>query len=311
MSFVALRGTSDWSALANDKSTSRLASTTIGRYATLLVPYRTVQPKPWARRVLDYSVCMTQEPRHLLGARLHERAPKVGGDGSAYPFHFPWLTDLNLRFTTPVTFLVGENGSGKSTLLEALAELCGLPAAGGSLAEAGLAYAPESSAALASALRPAFRHRPRDGYFFRAEHQAHLAALLEDRERDPDFQEDPYRHYGGRSLLHRSHGEAFLALMQHRLQSGLVLMDEPESALSPERQLALLALMADRVDRLNAQFIIATHSPILMTYPGATILSFDDEALEPIRLEDTVHFQITHGILNHPERYWKHLRSTT
>ena len=227
---------------------------------------------------------------------------------AAFPLHFRWLRDLELEFTSPVTFLVGENGSGKSTLLEAIAECSGLPAAGGSPAEAGIVYAPEDKAALAPYLRAGFRRRPRDGYFFRAEHQAHLASLLEERSQDPEFIGDPYNHYGGKSLLLRSHGEAFLELMRNRLQAGLFLMDEPEAALSPTRQLTLLALIADRVKSSRSQFVIATHSPILMTYPGATIITFDEGELRSVALEDTCHFQVTREILANPEQYWKHLR---
>ena len=93
--------------------------------------------------------------------------------------------------------------------------------------------------------------------------------------------------------------------MQHRRRDGLFLIDEPEAALSPQRQLTLLYLLRDRIERGRAQFIIATHSPILMTFPGAVIVNFDDGALRPIALHNTTHYQITRGILESPERYWK------
>ena len=121
---------------------------------------------------------------------------------------------------------------------------------------------------------------------------------------------DPYARYGGRSLHTRSHGEAFLAILQNRIRSGLLLFDEPESALSPQRQLALLAQMSMLTATGKSQFIIATHSPILLTFPGAQILSFDGDALNPISLEDTSQFQITKGILQNPAVYWKHLQET-
>ena len=240
----------------------------------------------------------------LAGARLHEQQPAWT---DVFPFSLPWLRDFSVEFTAAVTFFIGENGSGKSTLLEGLAEICGLPAAGGGRVDVGASFAPDSRAALAGLLRPVRRERPRDAYFFRAEHQAHYAALLEERASDPDFVGDPHEHYGGKPLAERSHGEAFMDLMQNRLHSGLFLMDEPESALSPARQLALLALIRDRVQSGDSQFLIATHSPILMTYPGAEILSFDHGGLEPVTLEDTDHYQLTRGILEHPARYWKHL----
>jgi predicted ATPase len=121
---------------------------------------------------------------------------------------------------------------------------------------------------------------------------------------------DQYARYGGRSLHTRSHGEAFLAILQNRIRSGLLLFDEPESALSPQRQLALLAQMSVLTATGKSQFIIATHSPILLTFPGAQILSFDGDALRPTSLEDTSHFQITKGILQNPAVYWKHLQDS-
>ena len=225
-----------------------------------------------------------------------------------YPFHLPLLRTLDLQFTAPVTFFVGENGTGKSTVIEALAALCRLPVSGGSRNELEANHGPDAASALAPALRPAFRRRPRDGYFLRAEFQAHLASLLDARSADPDFRGDAYASHGGRSLHTRSHGEAFLAILKTRIRSGLLLLDEPESALSPQRQLALLAHMAAAVARGTAQFIVATHSPILLTFPGAQILSFDGDAVSEVRLEDTSHYQITRGILQNPAVYWKHLR---
>lgn len=226
-----------------------------------------------------------------------------------FPFDLPWLAGLPLRFDHPVTFLIGENGMGKSTLIEAIADLCGLPVSGGSRNEAAARHGPELESPLVPALRPRFRARPRDGYFFRAEFLPHFASLLDERRQDPDFIGDPYAAYGGRSLHARSHGEAFLALMNHRLRSGLILMDEPESALSPTRQLTLLALLADRVEGGNTQFIIATHSPIIMTFPGAHIVSLDSDGLERVALEETSHFVLTRDILASPATFWKHLSS--
>jgi predicted ATPase len=245
----------------------------------------------------------------LLGART--RPERISTDG--YPFHLPLLRSLDLTFESPVTFFVGENGSGKSTVLEALADVCRLPVSGGSRSELGAGHGPETSSALGPALRPSFRRRPSDGYFLRAEFQAHFASLLDARNDDPDFRRtgDPYALYGGRSLYTRSHGEAFLAILQNRIRTGLFLFDEPESALSPQRQLVLLAHMSNLVDGGHAQFIIATHSPILLPFPGAHILSFEGTDVHRIALEDTSHYQITKGILQNPGAYWKHLRPAT
>ncbi len=161
-----------------------------------------------------------------------------------YPFNLPLIRSLDLRFNHPVTFFVGENGTGKSTVIEALAALCRLPVSGGSRNELSANHGPEPASPLASALRPAFRRRPTDGYFLRAEFQAHFASLLDQRDADPEFEGNPYSLYGGCSLHTRSHGEAFLAILKNRIRSGLFLFDEPESALSPQRQLALLAHMS-------------------------------------------------------------------
>jgi predicted ATPase len=143
---------------------------------------------------------------------------------------------------------------------------------------------------------------------FRQAADTRLADLLEERERDPDFRGNPYFSYGGRSLHQRSHGEAFIALFEHRLQpGGILVMDEPEAALSPQRQLSLLAQLHAFLESGNTQVFIATHSPILMTFPDATLLEIGGSGIIRTRLEDTSHYQITRGILEHPGRYWKHL----
>jgi predicted ATPase len=231
-------------------------------------------------------------------------------ESDEYPFSLPIVRGLDIEFTSPVTFFVGENGTGKSTVIEAIAALSRLPVSGGSRNELSGTHGPDSFSPLAAALRPSFRQRPPDAYFLRAEFQAHFASLLDERRADPDFRGDPYGRYGGRSLHVRSHGEAFLAILQNRIRSGLLLFDEPESALSPQRQLTLLAQMSNLVATGRSQFIIATHSPILLTFPGAQILAFDGDVIRQIALEDTSHFQITKGILQNPAAYWKHLQAS-
>ena len=229
---------------------------------------------------------------------------------ATFPGNLRFIPDLDLAFDRPVTFFVGENGSGKSTLLEAIAVLAGFPISGGGTNEADSSHGPSEESVLADALRMAFNKQPKDGYFFRAELQAHFASLLDQRRFDPDFRGDPYQRYGGKSLHTMSHGEAFLSIMTSRFSEGLFLLDEPESALSPQRQLSLLTIMYDLARRRKTQFIVATHSPILLTFPDARIISFDEDRLTPIALQETRHFQITSGILNNPELYWKHLRQT-
>lgn len=249
---------------------------------------------------------MADNPPFLAGVRVEP--DRI--DSGDYPFHLPVIRTLDLTFRGPVTFFVGENGAGKSTVIEAIAALARLPVAGGSRNEIGAGHGPESGSVLASALRPRFTRQPRDGYFLRSEFQAHLASLLDQRRADPDFRGDPYGAYGGRSLHARSHGEAFLAILQNRIHGGLLLFDEPESALSPQRQLVLLAHMAMLADAGDTQFIVATHSPILLTFPGAQILSFDGEAVSEVSLEDTSHYQVTRGILQNRDSYWRHLRAS-
>jgi len=237
---------------------------------------------------------------------MEDRVP----DRTVYPFHLPVFERLSLEFSTPLTLFMGENGSGKTTLLEAIAGLCGLPIGGGGRTElaSDLVFRSGPHARLLSALRPSFLARPRDGYFVRAENLVRLADLLEERARDPDFRANPYSSYGGRSLHTRSHGEAFLSIFEHRLHAGGVLvMDEPEAALSPQRQLTLLAHLQAFLQSGTTQVFIATHSPILMTFPGATLLEVSQTGIAPVRLEDTSHYHVTRGILEHPERYWKHL----
>ena len=234
--------------------------------------------------------------------RVSTLAERIEND-KEFPFNLPFVRCLDLNFDQPMTFFVGENGCGKSTLLEAIADLCGFQMGGGSAHDIYAQH--ENRSLLSRALRPRFRHRPRDGFFFRAETLVNFATLLDERKRDPDFLGDPYQYYGGKSLHHRSHGEAFLEVFQHRIHEGLFLIDEPEAALSPQRQLTLMYLLQDRVEKGSAQFIIATHSPILLTFPGSVIIDFDDHSLPRIALHETRHYQITRGILERPERYWR------
>jgi len=237
------------------------------------------------------------------------RRDDVEADADRFPASLPFVRDLDLRFERPVTFFVGENGSGKSTLLEALAQLADLPVAGGGRNELADRHAPHRESPLAPLLRASWVAKPREAYFFRAENQAHFATLLEDRDADPDFRAwgDPYERYGGSTLHGRSHGEAFLAMFGTWLNPGLVLMDEPEAALSPQRQLALLLQMARLAKGGRAQFVIATHSPLFLTFPDAALLSFDGGRIQPTTLRDTSHWQITKGMLDNPERTWRHL----
>ncbi len=244
-------------------------------------------------------------PRYLQRVRL---LPERVSTWDAYPFSVPVIRSFDLELRSNVTFLIGENGSGKSTIIEGLAGLLGLPLTGGGRSDIGLTYGPKASSELTRTLRPSFRERPRDCYYFRGEFVSHYALLLDERKRDRDFLGNPYAAYGGKPLTTRSHGEGFLAIVQSRVEQGLYLLDEPEVALSPQRQLALMALIADRAGSGDAQFIIATHSPMIMTIPEAQIVSIEDGCLKPVALEDTDHYRITKAVLQAPASFWRHLK---
>jgi predicted ATPase len=211
-----------------------------------------------------------------------------------YPFSIPAIRNLReLSLQEAVTFFVGENGTGKSTLLEAVAMACGFNAEGGSK-NFRFSTRPSHSGLheYLRLVRPP--GRPRDGYFLRAESFYNVATAAEDQYGVLDA-------YGGRSLHEQSHGESFMALVLNRLSGhGLYLFDEPEAALSPTRQMSLLAAMHQLIQK-GSQFIIATHSPILLGYPEATIYLLTEGAIAPVAYTETEHYVITKSFLNNPE----------
>lgn len=207
---------------------------------------------------------------------------------------------FSLDFISPITILVGENGSGKSTLLEALAASAGFPALGGSQHHRPGSEGPEN--ALARALRLSWLPKISNGFFFRAESFFGLASYIDEVA--------DLGNYGGLHLHRQSHGESFLALFDNRLganQRALYLLDEPEVALSPTRQLAFLRLLWDWQKSGQVQAIIATHSPILMSLPGATLLSLDGDVIRPVRPEETEHYRVMRSFLGNPERALRQL----
>jgi predicted ATPase len=212
----------------------------------------------------------------------------------SYPFSLPAIRGLRtLEFTSPVTFFVGENGSGKSTLIEAIAIAAGLNPEGGSRNFNFSTLATHSPLHQYTRLVRGPR-RERFGYFARAESFYNVAS---------EIQRLGVSGYGPDrripvSLHIRSHGEAFIDLLTYRLEPrGFYVFDEPEAALSPARQLACLALIRQLVRR-DSQFLIATHSPIIMAYPGATILHLGDHGIRPMQYEDTEHYAVTKEFLN-------------
>ncbi|HEU0012517.1 MAG TPA: AAA family ATPase [Longimicrobium sp.] len=244
---------------------------------------------------------------YLHAVRLEPGAAASGG----YPFGLPAVRGLRrMVFHPEVTFLVGENGTGKSTLLEAIAAAWGLNPEGGGRS---LHFATrETHSELHRALHVERAGRANDAYFLRAESFYNVATAVEELDRTdmatlPALGRPIREDYGGGSLHERSHGESFWQLLTERFGGGgLYLLDEPEAALSPTRQLAALARMRDLV-RLRSQFIVATHSPILMAYPGALIYLLDDDGIHPVEYTDTEHYVVTREFLNHPERMLREL----
>jgi predicted ATPase len=224
-----------------------------------------------------------------------------------YPFSLAAVRPLeNLELHPAVTFFVGENGSGKSTLLEAIAVASGFNAEGGSK---NFRFDTRSSH---SELHRYLRlsrglTRPRDGFFLRAESFFNVATEIEKLDAEPGAGPPIGPSYGERALHEQSHGEAFIALLVNRFHGeGLYLLDEPEAALSPSRQLSVITRIHDLVQE-NSQFIIATHSPILMAYPEAYIYSFSQNGIEKIAYRDTEHYRITRDFLANPQRMLRFL----
>ena len=233
-------------------------------------------------------------------------------DFNQYPFSLPIIKNLKtIEFPTQVTFLVGENGAGKSTILEAIANKAGFGAEGGSKNIAFKTSEEKTYAGtqlLAEQFTLSWRTKPKNGYFFRAESFFNVANYIDYIAREGGGGAATYAAYGGKSLHAQSHGESFLSFFQNRLgNGGFFIFDEPEAALSPQRQLSLMVIIHEMCKNSNAQFIIATHSPILLAYPEATIYSCDSDKLEAIAYKDTEHYKITKQFLDNPDYYLHHL----
>ena len=224
-----------------------------------------------------------------------------------YPFCLPVVRHLDtLELHPAVTFLVGENGSGKSTLMEALAVAWGFNAEGGTKNFRFGTRASHSSLHESLRLIKSAR-RARDGFFLRAESLFNLATEIENLDAAPSLGPPIIDSYGHQSLHEQSHGESFFAIMLHRFGGqGFYVLDEPEAALSPTRQLAMLSRIHQLVgDR--SQFVIATHSPILMAYPNAWIYQIGTKGMERVSLEETEHYVVAKRFLNDPHRQLERL----
>ncbi|MYN29230.1 AAA family ATPase [Duganella levis] len=222
-------------------------------------------------------------------------------DFDRYPFSLPAVRHLNtLPLHPKVTFLVGENGSGKSTLLEAIAVAFGFNPEGGTKNFGFNTRASHSELHQYLRLVKGVK-QPRDGFFLRAESFFNLATEIERLDQGA-LGPPVINSYGGKSLHEQSHGESFWSLVMHRFGgNGFYILDEPEAALSPQRQLALLSRIHQLANE-NSQFIIATHSPILMAYPDADVFHCSDAGLKRVHYEDTEHFQIMHDFVTNPQR---------
>lgn len=216
-------------------------------------------------------------------------------DASSYLNKLPLIKYLSqcegLAFEKPVTFFVGENGTGKSTLIEAIAVGMGFNAEGGSRDHT--FFTKNTSSELSELLTILKTVSPKDGFFLRAESFYNTASYLDEN--------SSMRRYGGISFHEQSHGESFISLIMNRFEGqGLYILDEPEAALSPRKLMSLISLIDDLVKH-NSQFIIATHSPILMAYPHSEILQFSDFGIQKVNYCETEHYKITKMFIDHPE----------
>lgn len=269
---------------------------------------------------------------HLKSISIGKWPSRSNGE---FPFNLKIVKSLKaIEFTSEVTFFVGENGSGKSTLLEAIACAVGAIAVGSD--NIGKDKTLSAVRKLAQHFKLSWQIRTHKGFFLRAEDffgfAKRLTQMREDMENDLRAIEEEYRakgrsqtavglakmayarelqdmkrQYGEGGLDSYSHGESFLTLFESRfVPNGLYLLDEPEAPLSPIRQLAFISILKRMVEQ-DAQFIIATHSPIIMAFPNAAIFSFDAARIQPVKYDDLEHVALTKAFLNNPEAYLRRL----
>jgi len=275
-------------------------------------------------------VCHAPPPDmiHLQSISLRQDTPLP----DSFPYNVPVIRNLDtLEFSSSLTFFVGENGSGKSTLLEAIAAAASLPTVGS--VDTGDDPTLNDIRKLSRLLKWSLTKRTRTGFFMRSEdffgfskriaqQMAFMRQQLESDDESHDGQSAfarqmakmPYaREYRAMKELYgdgldaQSHGESYFKLFRSRFRpKGLYLLDEPEAPLSPNRQLTLLALLQQMIQQ-DAQFVIATHSPIILAYPGATIYNFTDGRIEAAKYDDLEHVSITRDFLNNPQAYLRYL----
>lgn len=231
-------------------------------------------------------------------------------DSAEFPFSLNALRNFDsLRLHPKVTFFVGENGSGKSTFLEAIAVASGFNPEGGTK---NFGFSTRTSHSVLDQYIRCSRgvSKPKDGFFLRAESFFNVATEIETLDSFPSFGAPIIESYGGKSLHEQSHGESFFALMMNRFSANsLFILDEPEAALSPARQMSMICRIHELVGE-NCQFLIATHSPILMAYPDADIVVFGEQGMVNTAYEDTEHYQITKSFMNNHEGMLRELLDT-
>lgn len=232
-------------------------------------------------------------------------------DWTVYPFCVPAIHELReITFKSRICFFTGENGSGKSTLIEAIAAHYGFGREGGTRNfQNNSTSSNQSIEPLVKAMRLSFDIRTGAGFFLRAESLFNTITHMDRLDEEPAFGPPLSHFYGGRSLHTRSHGETFFTVLDLKFRrNGLFLLDEPEAALSPQRQLAFLVLIHDVLKKhRDAQFIISTHSPVLLGYPEAQIFCFDGGQIHEIDYEQTEPLKIVRRFLNDRERFIREL----
>lgn len=247
---------------------------------------------------------MNDRPSYLKQIRL--RRQEISSF-TRYPFDLAVIRSLHtLDFHPKVTYIIGENGMGKSTLMESIAVAWGFNPEGGTINFSFSTRATHSSLFDYMQLVRGPR-RPKDGFFFRAESYYNFATTVDELDSQPSNGRQIKESYGGKSLHEQSHGESFFATFVHRFGGdGLYILDEPEAALSPLRQMAMLTRIHELVLK-NSQFIIATHSPILMAYPDSIIYNLTPDGVEVQALEETDHFLIMKEFLNNKDKMLREL----
>lgn len=246
---------------------------------------------------------LEQETQFLRSVRLKDKEL----DLNTFPLNLPVFKKFHSLFFHPnVTYIIGENGMGKSTLLEGIAVNVGFNPEGGSLNFNFSSY--DSHSNLDDYIRISRgTNRPKDHFFFRAETYYNVATNIEELDSEPLGGPKIVDGFGGKSLHEQSHGESFFSAFMHRFRGdGLYILDEPEAALSPTRQLSMLARIHELVKQ-GSQFIISTHSPLLMAYPEAEIIQLTEQGMENVRLEETEHYGTMKQFYENKEGLLHHL----